>query len=108
MADEAAEPFSLPLAWVDNDDTPVIYVNQFLMTGVTPDEFVLSIGQVAPPAVIGAPEDQRKQLEQIPFAPVRTIVRIALTRQRLDELGEVLQRARGLANSGGEPPPQQP
>lgn len=109
MTEEPAESFALPVVWVDNEEKPVVFSNQFLLQAVTPEEFVLSIGQVSPPAVIGTPEDQRNQLERIPFAPVRTIVRVSLTRQRLDELAELLQRARGLADEPGVGPrPEQP
>jgi hypothetical protein len=109
MADEPAEAFALPVVWVDNEEKPVVLANQFLLQAVTAEEFVMSIGQVSPPAVIGSPDDQRKQLEQIPFAPVRTVARISFTRQRLDELAELLQRARGRANDPGvEPASEQP
>jgi len=84
MAAEDAEPFVLPVVWVDNEENRSSYANQFLLQAVIAEEFRVSIGQVAPPAVIGTPEEQREQLERVPFAPVRTIVRVSLTRQRLD------------------------
>lgn len=107
MADEGAPgTVTLPVAWVDSDDAPILFANQFLLQQIAEMEYVLYVGQVTPPPVIGTPEQQQAQLEQINFVPVRTLARLSLSQNRLDELLGVLQRVRSRADdpaSGDQP-----
>src|SRR3954453_1270429 len=88
MPDEA-EPLVLPLAWVGLDEQPILYANQFLGQA-NAGEITLTIGQAAPPALLGSPEQQREQAEAISYVPVRPLVRVNVSRDRLEELIQVL------------------
>lgn len=81
----------LPVIWVGTENLPVHFINQFVGV-VQPGEIHLTLGSLAPPAVIGATEeDRRAQLEALQFVQVKPVLRMALTPQRLREFIQVLQ-----------------
>jgi hypothetical protein len=86
----ATENFSLPLQWMDFHETPILFANHFLVQH-QPDEFVLTLGQVTGPPVIGTPEEIREQARGLHHVPIATIARVGLTRQRVTELIALLQ-----------------
>lgn len=88
----AAEPpnIQLPLSWVGLDEVPIMFANQFVIQ-FQPDEFVLTLGQVVAPALLGSPEQIAEQASEITFIPVRTIARVGFNRHRLHELISALQ-----------------
>src|SRR4051812_33505351 len=90
MAHDPQQPLELPLSWVGVDEVPVLFANQFLIQSVAPNEFVVSVGQLVGPALIGTPEQQAEQAQEISFVPVKPIARISLTRTRMVELIQVL------------------
>lgn len=86
------EGMSLPLAWVGLEELPIAYANQFVIQFEADASFVLSIGQVTGPALLGeSPEEIQRQAEQIEFVPVRPIARIAMTQKKVQELIGVLE-----------------
>lgn len=93
MADEVpGGEISVPLVWVGADDLPVHFVNQFLGV-VQPNEIFLVLGSLVPPPIMGATVEERKaQVESVPFVPIKPIVRLGLTPERLQELIGVLQQ----------------
>lgn len=92
---------SVPLVYVGIDETPIEFMNQFVVQ-VQGEEFILTLGSVAPPLIIAnTPEERRRQAEAVRFAPVRVLGRYGMTRQRLGELVEVLTR---FFNEHGEKP----
>jgi hypothetical protein len=84
------EGTSIPLSWVGTEEVPIVFANQFVIQ-FQPDEFVLSVGQVTPPPLVGTPEQVAEQASQITFIPVRTVARIGFNRSRLRELIAALQ-----------------
>lgn len=93
MADEpqdSQEYVQVPLSWVGLEDITVLLANQFIIQ-YTDDGFLLTVGQVAPPPLLGSPEEQREQVSQLTFVPVRPLARFNLTERRLRELIAVLQ-----------------
>jgi hypothetical protein len=80
----------LPLIWAEFDDVPIFFANHFLVQH-EPDEFVLTLGQVSGPPLVGTPDQVRAQLGQIDHVPITTLARVGLTRQRLTELIALLQ-----------------
>ena len=80
----------VPLTWLDVDDVPVSLANQFVIQ-VEQDEFILTLGQMVPPLLLGTPEEKTDQLEQLDFVPVKPLARIAFTRARLRELVQLLE-----------------
>jgi hypothetical protein len=88
---EEQDRIAIPLAWVESDE-PVTFANQFMTQRVTETELLLLVGQAFPPPIIGSPDQQLEQARQIPFVPVRTLGRYSLTRERVVELVNLLQR----------------
>ena len=90
--DERPHHRAIPTTWIGAEDLPVLFVNTFVGQ-VQPQEraFYLSIGQTVPPALIGTPEEQAEQLEQIAYVPIKPIARLALTRSKMEELIAILQ-----------------
>ena len=86
------EGVQVPLVWVGLDDVPVQTSNQALLQIAAKDEFVLVVGHTAGPVVLGSEDEQREQLKNVNFVPVRPIVRLGLTRQRVEELLHPLER----------------
>ena len=81
---------SLPLQWIDFEETPILFSNHFLAQH-QPNEFVLTFGQVTGPPVVGTPEQTREQARGVSRVPIQTVARTGLTRDRLVELIEILQ-----------------
>lgn len=88
--DEQPLEREVPLTWVDVDDVPVFFANQFIIQH-NQDEFILTIGQMVPPPIVGPLEQREEQIEQIDFVAVKPLARIAFTYSRLMELGQALE-----------------
>lgn len=82
----------LPLKWIDFDAIPVLLANCFLVQH-QPGEFVLSLGQLTAPPLVGTPEDIKAQVTELTQVPIRTIARYGLTRDRVTELIALLEAA---------------
>jgi hypothetical protein len=87
---EPREPIRVPVVFIGAEDTPVQYANQFVVSHQQ-DEFILTVGQVTPPLLLGTEAEQREQAQQLAYVPVKTVARLAFTRARLVELMSVLQ-----------------
>ena len=87
---EGREPIKVPVVFIGAEDTPVHYANQFVVAHQQ-DEFILTVGQVTPPLLLGTEAEQREQAQQLSFVPVKTVARFAFTRSRLVELISILQ-----------------
>lgn len=92
MAAEPPDPKNVPLTWVGYDELPILFANQILIQH-QPGEFILSFGQATAPPIVGTPEEQVAQAEQIEFVPVRPLIRLGLTPARLREFVATLQVA---------------
>lgn len=91
MADSEDDIVQVPIAWVGLDDQPVLMANQFIGQ-VEQDEIVVSIGaHVSPPILGNTVEDRLEQLQRVAFIPVRPIVRVSMTRRKVEELAHVLR-----------------
>jgi hypothetical protein len=93
MTTSQAQPagsVDIPLTWIEFDDVPILFANHFLVQH-QPDEFVLTLGQVTGPPLVGTPEQVREQVGHIDHVPIATLARVGLTRQRLTELVALLQ-----------------
>lgn len=89
--DEIPAGFELPLSWIGAEELPIYLVNQILCQ-FNQDEFILSLGQMTPPAIIAqTPEERLEQARQIAYVPVKPLVKLAFTRSRLVELIATLQ-----------------
>ena len=94
MSEEARQGIHIPIVWAGTEDVPIVFVNQILGQVGLQDEVVLSFGQMTPPPLLGEPEQQREQAEEIAFVSVKPVARVALTKAGLDDLIRVLQATR--------------
>ena len=86
--DKLEEPIPLRMNWRKADVVPVHIANQFMLS-YTPEGYVLSFGQVMPPAILGdAPDELRDIVELF----VNVLGRIAITPDRTKALMLLLER----------------
>jgi hypothetical protein len=78
------------LEWVGFEELPIVFANHFLVQH-QPNEFVLTVGQVTGPPVVGTPEQVREQARGATHVPIHALARVGLTRRRVVELIEILQ-----------------
>jgi hypothetical protein len=83
---------SLPLEWIDFEDTAILFANHFLVQHQS-NEFVITLGQVTGPPVAGTPEQAREQAREYERVPITTLARMGLTRARTVEFIGLLQAA---------------
>ena len=88
MPDQKA--VTVPLLFVGAEELPILYANHFVIQ-YERDAFILTVGQLSPPILIGNESEQREQLEALSYVEVKTVARLAFTRGRLDELIGILQ-----------------
>jgi hypothetical protein len=81
----------VPVIWVGLDDVPIMFANQFVIQGAG-SELTLTIGQLAPPMLLGSEDERRQQAEAISYIPVKPLSRVSLTTERLAELIDVLSQ----------------
>lgn len=67
----------------------MLFANQFAIQ-FNQDEFILTVGQIQPPLLLGPPEQQHEQAKRLTHVAIRTLVRVGMTRQRMVELVELL------------------
>jgi hypothetical protein len=87
MADE--QDIALPLLWLDVDDAEISFVNQ-LVVQHHENDFILTFGHVAPPMLVGTPEENRRRAENIPYVPVKTVKRVGMTPDRMEQFIAVM------------------
>lgn len=87
------DAIAVPVVWSSPEDVPILFANTFVCQfEQTLDSFILTVGQLTPPALIGAtPEELREQVENIAYVPVTPVARFGLTTARLQELIALLQ-----------------
>jgi hypothetical protein len=84
----------IPVASLGVEDVPVLFASAFTsqFDPQTLDSLILTVGQVTPPAVAGATDEEREeQLRSIAYVPIKPVVRLGLTEARARELVATLQ-----------------
>ncbi len=69
---------------------PIMLANVFTLQR-NQDEYILLIGQISPPILVGSQDEQRRQLQELGTLSVRPIARIGFTQARLRELVGILE-----------------
>lgn len=87
---EQPESIDIPVAWVGMDEAPILVANQFMLQS-QPYEFLLTVGQMSPPALLGSPDEKAEQARQIDYVPIRVLARLGLSPTRVRELIAILQ-----------------
>lgn len=85
---EEPRSYQLPLEWDGLEDFPIQFTNQMLVQHVN-NEFVLTFGYMTPPVFIQPPTEEEVSL--IGSLPIKPIVRLGMTPDRMLELIKVLQ-----------------
>jgi hypothetical protein len=84
------------VVWGDVDSLPVLAVNQFVIQVAQeneqgPPSVLLTLGHVAPPIVLGTPEQQREGVAAVEQLTVRPVARFSIPADRMMELARLLQ-----------------
>lgn len=90
MVDDSHDSVQVPLSWVGIDDLTILFANQFVIQ-FDEDGFLLTVGQVAPPPLLGTVEERKEQATQLAFVPVRPLARFSMSEERLRALIAILQ-----------------
>jgi len=76
--------------FVGAEDLPILHTNYFVIA-IHQEDFIMTVGQFAPPILLGSDEEQREQASQLSYVPVKVVARLAMTRTRIAELISALQ-----------------
>ena len=85
------QEYTLPLVREGIEDAPILFANDFIIQNQG-SEFILTVGQLQPPVLLGTAEERQAQLEKTTYVSVRIIARLGLTEQRMGQLVEVLNQ----------------
>lgn len=101
-APDPQEGVRLPVVYVGLEDVVVAHANHFVLQFDRGD-YILTVGQVELPMLLGDVDDQREQMRQIAYAPARALARVVLTGERVQELRDLLnaQLAQHESDAGG-------
>ena len=86
MTQENDGGVAIPMVWVANEDVPILFANQFVIQHEH-DEFLLTVGQLQPPIILGTPEERAEQVKMISYVPVNMVARIGFNRDRGNKRG---------------------
>jgi len=56
--DQEGHGIQIPIAWVGVEEVPIFFANQ-VVCQFQQNEFILTFGQMSPPAILGATEEER-------------------------------------------------
>jgi hypothetical protein len=92
------EPIRVPVIWAGVEDVPILYANTFISQydQTSMGTFIITVGQLTPPALLGTPDEVQEQAEQVTFIPVRPVARLAISRSKMEELIAILQANREM------------
>ncbi len=85
------------VVWGDLNRLPVLAANQFLIQlsvsepQITGSEVVLTIGYLAPPLLLGTPEEQREAAAALDHLTVSPVARFSIPIGKAAELAQVVQ-----------------
>ncbi len=80
---------TIPLVWVELEDKEIAFTNQLLVQHYG-SEFILSFGQMSPPALLGSQAERESALEGLRFVPVKTVARVGFTAANMREFVRVM------------------
>lgn len=90
MADEKQEEIKIPMVFIGTEDQPIQLANHFVIQHQQ-EEFVITVGQVISPILLGTDEEKLEQARQTAYVPIKVVGRYGLTRSRVVELIKALQ-----------------
>jgi hypothetical protein len=93
VAEEITKPQEAPTVefkWMGLDDIPIFFTNAFGAAIYGKDEFIVTLGHIAPPLWTKDPTPE--DIANVKVLQIKPVVRLGMTPGRLAELIEVLQR----------------
>jgi len=96
------EAVQIQATFLEGEDTLVLLANVFAVQQQQEDEFVLTIGQVAPLLSGATRDEQREAARNIGKVNVKVITRVVLTKARMNEFVGILQGALSATNRDKE------
>jgi len=88
----------IPISFSELEATPVLLANVMFVQRFG-EEYVVAIGQIAPPILVGTPAEQKHRVDTLGELSVRPVARVSLTRARLEEFIKVLQDGLNLPDA---------
>jgi hypothetical protein len=77
---------------VGAEEIPIVFISHFLGQVDEKGDAILTFGQTTPPALTGTPQEVLAQARRLAYVPVRPVARFSLSRPRLVELLEIVQK----------------
>ena len=84
------DAIALPIVYIGAEDEPILFANNFVIQHQE-NEFILTVGQLQMPILLGTPEERKEQAKKLTHVAIRVVARFGLTRQRLVALIKALQ-----------------
>lgn len=95
MAAQPDEGIAIPILWEGLDSADITFVNQMIVQLGPPGnegEFIVTLGQLHPPVLMGGEDANRAKLEELPYVTVRVVAKVAMPVSRVRELRDLLAR----------------
>lgn len=92
MPHQEPEQIAVPIDWHVPEDLTCQYATN-LVVQHTDHEFMISFFRAAPPLIIGTPEEQKAQLEELGRVRADCVARIIIAPGRMPEFVQVLQNS---------------
>ncbi len=95
MADQEDEGIALPLLWEGLDRAEISFVNQVIVQLGPPGnegEFIVTLGQLHPPVLMGGEEANRAALAALPYVTVGVVAKVGMPVARVREFRDLLTR----------------
>lgn len=87
------EQVAIPVLWEGLDSAEIKFVNQMIAQLGPPGhegEFLLTLGQLHPPVLMGSPDENKDKLESLPFVSVGVVAKVAIPVERVRQLRDLL------------------
>ena len=94
MADQP-EGIPVPLLWDGLDSAEIRFVNQMIIQLGPPGhegEFLVTLGALHPPVLIGGPDENKAKLESLPYVTIRVVAKVAMPVARVREMRDLLTK----------------
>lgn len=81
-------PVNVPLVWKIGE-TPTQHATQFILQRED-DLYYLTVGAVAPPVLIGTPEERHEQAKRLESVPVTVLARFVVSGKHMKQLRDLI------------------
>lgn len=98
------DTYAIRLVWPQSQDTPIVFANHFL-SQIVDDTFIVTFGQLVPPALLGTDQERREQALHFKTLEIAPLARFILSPQHMRDCIRVFQENlnRYEARIGGVP-----